>query len=317
MPTENSEKPLVVFPDSDAEGLELLEEALKSVDASSMTIRTHLGVPGTDQEWIDRVGPADGLLLGWKLPSAALKAAVNLRAISFLGSGVSDHVDLALASEHDVRVMNVVGYGDDAVAEHAAALMFAAVRNIPALDRRVKAGEWPSSGAWQIRGRRLGVVGLGGIGQRMAEIGRGLGMDVVAWTRSAETGTTSLHGLPLLPLDELLATSDAVSLHLPLNADTRALIDERRLRLMKPQAVFVNTARGALVDEAALVRVLQDGHLHAAAVDVFDQEPVDVDNPLLRQERAIVTPHVAFNTSDASLRLFQMAVQNLVDHFSH
>jgi phosphoglycerate dehydrogenase-like enzyme len=149
----------------------------------------------------------------------------------------------------------------------------------------------------------------------MAEIGRALGMDVVAWNRSAERGNLEEYGLPLLPLDELLATSDAVSLHVALVPETRGLIDERRLRLMKPDAVLVNTSRGAVVDEGALVRVLDDGHLRSVGTDVFEQEPVNADNPLLTHARTIVTPHVAFNTHDASLRLFEIALQNLVGYF--
>jgi D-3-phosphoglycerate dehydrogenase len=316
MPIHNSSKPLVIFPDADAEGIALLAEALQTIDASSITIQSHLGVPDSDDAWIERVAPAEGLLLGWQLPDAALKSADKLRAISFLGTGASDHIDLAIATAQGVHVMNVSGYGDDAVAEHAIALMFAAARNVVSLDRRLRIGEWPSSQGLQLRGRRLAVVGLGGIGRRMVEIGRGLGMDVVAWNRSAETGNTESHGVALLPLDELLATSDVVSLHVALNEDTTGMIDGRRLRLMKLNAILINTSRGAVIDEAELVRVLDDGHLRTAALDVFSAEPAPADHRLLNHERTIVTPHVAFNTHDASLRLFQMAVQNLVDHFA-
>lgn len=316
MTTTHSSKPLIVFPDADPEGVALLEEALETIDASSITITSHLGVPESDAAWIERIEPADGILLGWQLPSAALKAADKLKAISFLGTGASDHIDLSVALDQGVHVMNVSGYGDDAVAEHATALMFAAARNVASLDRCMRAGEWPSAEGLQLRGRRLGVVGLGGIGRRMVEIGRGLGMDVVAWNRSAETGNTESHGVPLLPLDELLATSDVVSLHVALNEDTTGMIDGRRLRLMKPDAILINTARGAVIDETELVRVLDDGHLRVAALDVFSAEPAPADHPLRNHERTIVTPHVAFNTHDASLRLFQMAVQNLVDHFA-
>lgn len=316
MTDARTSKPLIIFPDADQEGLDLLEEALTIVDASCLEIQSHLDVPQNDDEWSERVAPADGILLGWRLPSGALKNAKNLKVISYLGTGASDHVDLDIAEEQGVTVMNVVGYGDSAVAEHATALLFSAVRNVPELDRAVRAGEWPSHGTWQLRGRRLGVVGLGGVGRRMAAIGKAIGMDVVAWNRSAEQGHTEDDGLSLLPLDELLATSDAVSLHVPLNSDTRGMIDERRLRLMKKDAVLVNTARGAVVDEEALARVLTEGHLRAAATDVFGQEPINTDNPLLSAPRVILTPHVAFNTHEASLRLFQMALQNLVEHFS-
>jgi D-3-phosphoglycerate dehydrogenase len=236
--------------------------------------------------------------------------------ISYLGTGASDHVDLDVASRRNVTVTNVTGYGDDAVAEHAAALLFAALRSVPRLDAAMRSGEWPQAGAWQLRGSRLGVVGLGGIGRRMAAIGAGLGMDVVAWNRSAETGNTEAHGIRLLPLDELLSTSDAVSLHVPLNADTRGLLDARRLGLMKPDSILVNTARGAVVDEEALIRVLDAGGIRAAALDVFDQEPINPDNPLLRHDRTVVTPHVAFNTGEAARELFVRALRNVVDHFA-
>ncbi|MEX1079905.1 MAG: NAD(P)-dependent oxidoreductase [Homoserinimonas sp.] len=316
MPSHSLSRPLVVFPDADAEGLELLEYALTVVDASGIEIRHHLGVPRSDAEWIDRVSPADGMLLGWKLPNAALRSAERLQLISYLGTGVSDHVDLNAAAAQNVIVTNVAGYGDDAVAEHATALLLAALRDVPRLDAAVRAGSWPQVGAWQLRGSRLGVVGLGGIGRRMAAIGAGLGMEVVAWNRSAETGSTEAHGIALVPLDELLATSDAVSLHVPLNGDTRGLLDARRLSLMKPESILVNTARGAVVDETALLQALDAGSIRAAALDVFDQEPIDPNNPLLKHDRTVVTPHVAFNTGEAARELFVRALRNVVDHFA-
>jgi D-3-phosphoglycerate dehydrogenase len=317
MPVHSSSRPLVVFPDADAEGLELLDYALTVIDASGIEIRHHLGVPQSDAEWIERVSPADGMLLGWKLPTVALESAERLKVISYLGTGASDHVDLAAAARQNVVVTNVTGYGDDAVAEHATALLFAALRDVPRLDAAMRAGAWPQAGAWQLRGSRLGVVGLGGIGRRMAQIGAGLGMDVVAWNRSAETGSTEAHGIRLLPLDELLSTSDAVSLHLPLNDHTRGLLDARRLALMKPESILVNTARGAVVDETALVEALDAGTIRAAALDVFDQEPIDPHNPLLRHDRTVVTPHVAFNTGEAARELFVRALRNVVDHFAN
>lgn len=313
----SSPRPLVVFPDADVEGLDLLDYALTVVDASGIDIRHHLGVPQSDEEWIARVAPADGMLLGWKLPNAALKHAERLRIISYLGTGASDHVDLDAAAAQGIAVSNVTGYGDDAVAEHATALLFAALRDVPRLDAAMRSGGWPQAGAWQLRGSRLGVVGLGGIGRRMAAIGAGLGMEVVAWNRSAEAGGTEAHGIRLLPLDELLSTSDAVSLHVALNADTKGLLDARRLGLMKPESILVNTARGAVVDEAALIRVLDAGGIRAAALDVFDQEPIDPNSPLLQHDRTVVTPHVAFNTGEAARELFVRGLRNVVDHFTH
>ncbi|MDI2099209.1 2-hydroxyacid dehydrogenase [Ruicaihuangia caeni] len=308
--------PIITVPDADDESIAILERIEGKIDLSGLELRIHMGVPASDDEWIERTAGADGMLLGWHVPDAALASTDRLKVISYLGTGASDHVNLGLAADRGMEVLTVSGYGDDAVAEHAAALMMAAVRSVPQLDRAVRAGEWPSASSWQIRGRRLGVVGLGGIGRRMVEIGRGLGMDVVAWNRSAESGATEIDGIPLLPMSELFATSDAVSLHVPLNEHTRGLVGEQLLRSMKPDAVLVNTARGAVVDEEALLRVLDDGAIRAAALDVFGSEPLAGDSRLRDHERAIVTPHVAFNTTDASERLFIIALQNLVDFFS-
>lgn len=316
MPGTAAPKPIIIMPDGDADSVRLLEAALTEVDASSLEIRSVIGVPQTDEQWIERIALADGILLGWGMPSAALTAAPKLRVISFLGTGVNDHVDLELARERGIVVTNVAGYGDDAVAEHALALLLASVRDIPRLDRSMRAGVWVPRSTWQLRGRRLGVVGLGGIGQRMAELGAAIGMEVVGWNRSAETGKTEHNGITLMPLEELMATSDAVSLHLPLTPGTTGLIDDRLLQRMKPDSVLVNTARGAVVDEAALLRVLNAGHIRAAALDVFHEEPLAADNPLRRHERTVLTPHVGFNTEDAARQLFVLAVENLVRHFA-
>lgn len=309
-------RPLIVMPDADPDALVLLDAALREVDASMIEFRTHLGVPQTEEEWVERIAPADGVLLGWRMPSAVLEQAPNLKAISFLGTGVSDHIDLDIAERQGVAVSNVTGYGDDAVAEHALALLLAAVRDVARLDRSMRAGAWDQPSTWQLRGRRLGVVGLGGIGRRMAELGTGIGMEVVGWNRSAETGERQHHGIALLPLTELMATSDAVSLHLPLTPETTGLIDDRLLSLMKQDSVLVNTARGAVVDERALLWALDEGRIRAAALDVFAEEPVHEASKLLRHERTVLTPHVGFNTVDAARRLFVLAVENLVRHFA-
>ena len=188
------------------------------------------------------------------MDEALLSGAPNLRSIVYLGTGASSHIDMAAADRRNIRVRTVRGYGDRTVAEHALGLLLSAARDIARMDREVRSGHWSTSEGVELQGRTLGLIGLGGVGAEMARIAAAFGMRVVAWNRS---GIPS--GVPAEPadLDTLLAVADAVSLHLALVPQTRGLLDACRLARMKPGAILVNTARGALVDEAALIEALQ------------------------------------------------------------
>jgi len=203
-----------------------------------------------------------------------------------------------------VTVHTIKGYGDRAVAEHAIALMFACARSLARMDRAVRAGTWGPLEGVQLQGKTLGVIGLGGIGGEVVRIARGIGMEVIAWNRSPRPDA----GVPLVALDDLLARADVISLHLALNDETRGLLDAKRLALAKPGVILVNTARGALVDENALIDAIERGHVRHAGLDVFHAEPLKPDHPLARMENVTLTSHAAFRTVEASMTLMRRAI---------
>jgi D-3-phosphoglycerate dehydrogenase len=244
------------------------------------------------------------------LDEALLAACGHLKAIVFLGTGAASYIDLAAAERQGIRVRAYGGYGDQSVAEHAVALMFAAARRLAAMDRALREGHWEPLNGIELAGRTLGVVGTGGIGRAMVRLGAGLGMRVIAWNRSGVPAD-----LPCTPveLEDLLRTSDVVSLHLVLNEQTRGFLDARRIGLLKPGAILINTARGALLDEAALVAALEAGRIGHAGLDVFKDEPLPPAHPLTRLPNVTLTAHAAFATSEASERLLRMALELLAE----
>jgi D-3-phosphoglycerate dehydrogenase / 2-oxoglutarate reductase len=239
------------------------------------------------------------------MDAALLSSATKLRSIVFLGTGASSRIDLDAASRRDIRVRTIRNYGDRTVAEHAFALLLSAARDVVGMDRDVRSGCWSPSEGIELAGRTLGLVGLGGIGSEMARIATAFGMRVIAWNRSGVPP-----GVPAEPaeLDALLSEADAVSLHLALVPQTRGLLNTQRLARMKPGAILVNTARGALVDEAALVEALGRGHIGHAALDVFAAEPLPADHPLTRLDRVTLTSHAGWKSKAAARRLLQLAL---------
>lgn len=240
-----------------------------------------------------------------------LAAAPRLRLVQKIGVGVNT-IDLEAARARGIAVANMPGTNSQAVAEMTLALMLAAARRLLPMDAAVRAGRgWSQEPAatdevFEIAGRTVGLVGFGGIPQRLAPVLRALGATVIAHTRSR---FTSEHA-DWVTLPELLSRADIVSLHLPLTEATRHLVDDARLAQMKAGAVLVNTARGALVDEAALVGALKSGRLRAAGLDVFAGEPVPADSPLLRLPNVVLAPHVAWLTPETLQRSFAVAAEN-------
>lgn len=283
-------------------------------------------VPGLD---INRGKPAEaalaGLLAGREavlvfhtpLGASLLDACPRLRIAVFLSTGASSYIDLDDAARRGIRVRNTVGYGDRSVAEHAFALLLAAARDIASMDRDIRAGRWQPRPGIELAGRTLGIVGLGGTGRAMAEMATAFGMRVIAWNRSGLPP-----GLPpgvpceAAELDDLLARADAVSLHLALTPETRGIIDRRRLALMRPGSILVNTARGALVDEAALAQGLASGTPGHAALDVFGEEPLPPDHPLAGLANVTLSAHAAYNTDEAMTRLLRLGLEALRDELA-
>jgi D-3-phosphoglycerate dehydrogenase len=239
-----------------------------------------------------------------------LAALRRLRLISRPGTGV-DGVDLEACRRRGVAVANLRGNDADEIAEHAIALMLNALRRIPEMDRALRAGRWSNEMIRGARGLTLGVVGLGAIGSRTAVLGRALGMDVLAWSFGPDEGRAAGAGATAVDLDSLLRRSDVVSLHLRVSEETRGLIDSRRLGLMKPDAVLVNTARAALVDRGALIHALTERRIAAAGLDVFHTEPVPPDDPVLKLPNVVLTPHAGSNIDYVVARGLMAAVANV------
>lgn len=238
------------------------------------------------------------------MPTELVAKCPRLRHIVFLGTGAASYMDIAELEKRGITVHTIKGYGDTAVAEHTVALMFAAARNLARMDREVRAGIWTPHEGVQLLGKTLGVIGLGGIGKEVARIAGGLGMRVIGFNR-----TPRLHpGVALVDIDTLLSQSDVVSLNLVLNDETRGFLSKERIARMKPGAILVNTARGALTDEAALLQGLQTGAIGHAALDVFHAEPLKPDHPLARLPNVTLTSHAAFRTLEASMTLLRRAI---------
>jgi D-3-phosphoglycerate dehydrogenase len=206
-------------------------------------------------------------------------------------------------AELGIEVHLIKGYGDTAVAECAIALMWEAARGIARMDREMRAGNWLREDGMQLTGKTLGLIGFGGIAAEVARIALGSGMRVLVWNRSPK----SFAGVEFVTLEKLLAESHVVSLHLLLNDETRGFLSRERIAAMKPGVILVNTARAAMVDEAAMIDALKSGHIRHAGLDVFDIEPLPKDHPLTKLPNVTLSAHSAFRTPEASENLIEAA----------
>jgi D-3-phosphoglycerate dehydrogenase / 2-oxoglutarate reductase len=236
------------------------------------------------------------------MPTDLIAQCDALKHIVFLGTGPSSYMNVGELEARGVRVHTIKGYGDTAVAEHAIALMFAASRDIAQMDRQIRSGTWSTQEGVQLHGKTLGIIGLGGIGREVMRMGRGLGMEVIAWNRTKQAGE------PLVELDELLARADVISFHLALNDDTRGFLGAKHVARMKPGVILINTARAALVDEAALLEGLRNGRIRHAGLDVFHAEPLRPDHPLAAMDNVTLTAHAGFRTLEASMILLRRSI---------
>jgi len=238
------------------------------------------------------------------LPTEIAKRCASLRHVVFLGTGARSYMNPEELAVLGIQVHIIKGYGDTAVAEAAIALMWACARNIALMDREMRAGSWLREDGLQLTGKTLGLIGFGGIGAEVARIAAGGGMKVLAWNRTSRTAPN----VTFVDLDHLLAASDVVSLHLLLTDETRGFLSRERLSHLKRGAILINTARGALVDEAAMVDALKSGHLRHAGLDVFEIEPLPADHPLTKLPNVTLSAHSAFRTPEASDHLVEAAL---------
>lgn len=237
------------------------------------------------------------------------KAPAGLKVISRYGVGV-ERVDVRRAREQGIVVTNTPGTNAEAVADLAFGLMLAVARKIPLLDRQVRIGEWPRTSGIELFGKTIGIVGLGAIGKAVARRAAGFSMRMLAYDPWIDEGYCSANGILPMALDSLLAASDVVSLHLPLTAQTANLLDRERVFRMKPGSILINTARGGLVDEAALMDALRQERLGGVGLDAFLVEP-PVDNRLLQFDNVVATPHAGAHTREAAEKMAFLAVDNL------
>lgn len=251
------------------------------------------------------------------LDRATLARLPQLRYLGVLATG-TNVVDLAAARERGIPVTNVPGYSTASVAQMVFALLLELTQQVGQHAALVRAGRWsasPDFAFWErplveLDGQILGLVGFGAIGRRVAAIGAALGMQVLVHTAHPERHADAT-AVTFVPLEELLRRSDVVSLHCPLTPSTQGLLDARRLALLKPTALLINTGRGPLVDAAALAAALNGGRLAGAGLDVLTEEPPPLDNPLLSAANCVITPHIAWATRAARLRLMATVVANL------
>ncbi|MEH6608133.1 MAG: D-glycerate dehydrogenase [Halioglobus sp.] len=268
--------------------------------------------PGALQE---ELAGCQGLIcmLTDNLDKSLLAAMPDLEFVSSVSVGV-DHIDLPALSGRSIPVGNTPGVLVDTTADATFALLLAAARRVGEADRFVRQGNWRAENAWSpdfftgkdVSGATLGIIGLGEIGQAVARRASGFGMKVLGFNRSEKT----LAGIEQVTLQELLLRSDFVSVHVPLNDDTRNLLDAAHISMMKPGAVLINTARGGIVDESALAEALKSGALYAAGIDVFETEPVPADNPLVELPNVVLAPHIGSATVITRARMADLAVEN-------
>lgn len=243
-----------------------------------------------------------------------LSGLPSLRLIAVAGTGTQD-VDVAAATRLGIAVANAAGASARSVAETTIGLILALAHQIPRLDRGLRAGGWPQPLGWDVEGRTLGLVGLGRIAQMVARFARGLDMRVIAWTRRDAAARAAACGAEPVPLERLWREADVVSDHLRLTPETRGFIGREAFAAMRPGAVFVDTTRGGIVDEAALIEALQRGALAGAALDVFAREPLPADSPLRAMEQVILTPHAAWLTQETSRRMAVTSIENVLAFF--
>jgi D-3-phosphoglycerate dehydrogenase / 2-oxoglutarate reductase len=280
------------------------------IEARALRIPDSLEIYGGALSRTELIGCCQGadvlLVEHTKLLPEVFDACPSVRTVIFLGTGAGTYIDLPEAARRGISIVTTPGYGNRAVAEHALALTLAGARDIVRMDREIRLGGWRPRSGLQVRGRRLAIVGLGGIGAELANMASALGMQVRGWNRTRKD-----HPSYVSDLEEALRDADVVSLHLVLNDETFRILDKRRLDLLRRGSIVVNTARGALIDDVSLLEALDEGQVGHAALDVFPDEPLPSDNPYVGRNNVTLTAHAAYMTDDAYAELWSRATSAL------
>jgi D-3-phosphoglycerate dehydrogenase len=287
--------------------------ALKRLEQHAR-VTVHTNRASTPEELVQRLQGARvavNIRAYSKFDEPLLKACTGLKMIAVLGVG-TDNVDLAGASRLGIKVTNTPGFSAVSVAEHTLALMLAAARKIPAHENELRAGRWTRLPMTQLHGKRAGIIGFGNIGRQFAGLAKGIGMKVWAWTFNPSPRRAEEAGIQFVEFDQLLFESDVIAIAIKASEKTRGLISRQALAKVKPSCILVNTARASIVDTAAMIEALRKGTLAAAALDVYDQEPLPADDPILSLPNVIISPHNAGMTPEAIERGNEMLVENII-----
>lgn len=300
----------IVFP----EGAEFVEEPaeLDPLRALGELVLVP-GAPKDKADFVARCHDAEAIFLDYShMDAEVLRALPRLRFVCFLGIGYRNHIDVEEATRRGVVVTYTPDYGATSVAEHALGMVIALTRHIAPAAASLGAGRWEPGRfkGIELRGKTLGVVGLGAIGSEMARLAAGIGMRLLGWSRRPAP-ERARHGLVWAPLDELFARSDVVSLHLLYTPETHGLVSRALLERMRPDAWFVNTARAGIVDNVALAELLAARRIAGAALDVHEAEPPPDDYVLRRLPNVLMTPHIGYNTREASSNMLRIAIATL------
>ena len=269
----------------------------------------------SDAELLKRIADAD-IVLNIRSTSVftanVMKNSPQLKLISIYGVGY-DNVDISSASKLNITVTNTPGYSTVAVSEMALALMLAVARRIVQNDRTIRGGEWARGYASQLCGKTLGVIGTGSIGQRMIQLGKSVGMEVIAWTFHPSSERASQYGVEFVSLEDIMRRSDVLSIHVLASPETSNLISKHELMMMKPTALLINTSRGSVINEPDLIEALTNGTIAGAGLDVFAAEPLPADSPLRSLDNVVLSPHTAAMVPEATLAGLSIAVDNIAN----
>jgi D-3-phosphoglycerate dehydrogenase / 2-oxoglutarate reductase len=290
-----------VFVDANDSLAEIFERQRRDGDPP---MKVHLDPDIKADAWPALLGGAEiGVVDHTALPTDVAKQCKGLKHVVFLGTGARSYMNPEELAELGIEVHLIKGYGDTAVAECAIALMWASVRTLAEMDREMRAGNWLREAGMQLTGKTLGLIGFGGIAAEVARIASGSGMKVIAWNRTPKKAA----GIEFVSLEKLLADSHVISIHLLLNDETRGFLTREKIAAMRKGVILVNTARGAIVDEAAMIDALKTGHIRHAGLDVYNVEPLPKDHPLTKISNVTLSAHSAFRTPEASENLIRAA----------
>ncbi|NEG69669.1 D-2-hydroxyacid dehydrogenase family protein [Bifidobacterium choloepi] len=272
-----------------------------------------------EDEFVKRCAGAEAVIvIGFHISDNVLRQlSGHVKCFAFGGTGVASFIDLDEAKRLGIRICNVVHYGDHAVAEFAVALMFELARHVGELNRETHEGVWDTQthAGMELCGKTLGIVGLGGIGQTVARIAQGIGMKVTAWkSPTSKKDYAALGVTPIEDLSRLMATADVVSINLPLLPGTKGIVKKEHIDAMRPGTMFINTARAELVEPGALLDRLEKGDI-VAGLDVYYQEPLPADSPLLKLGNVVLTPHVAWRSDGAYTSLTKQVIESIAAYF--